>query len=147
MKKSILLLSLLSSLTFADDNTPHITPALVCPPGEICCPVSVTCSFLNGCGSSGNWQVNGSVINYLGVKTFAFNSALLSQYSTKTESYSFAECTYIIGPIGRINLTLTNSNKNLKTQGGEWQFSFEKTTATCQNNNSSLCEFYDGYDK
>ncbi len=145
MRKLLLVLCLSSSYVFAD--VPHITPALVCPQGEICCPQSVTCSFIDGCGNSGQWQINGSVINYQGLKTFNFTNALLTSYNTQNNGYGIAQCQYNIQNVGYITLSVQSNNQMFKVQGNEWQFSFERKNAQCKDINSSSCEFYDGYSK
>lgn len=139
MKKILLALVCICSPVFAD--IPHVNPDTSCGAGQLCCPLSIVCDYLQGCGALPiGWSLAGSPSQFSGLKTFNISRIAASQYSPANDSYLIFDCGYS-SDAGDLGLSPPGGSP-YKLGSDNWTFSFMKQNATCNTpNNPSSCSF------
>ncbi len=146
MKNKLILSLLLTISMHAVADEPHIVPAANCPPGEICCPSELVCSFLEGCGNTGIWEMrfNNDMDEFDGIKHLKINKMyfLPSETMSPGQMPSTPTIACVYGPkpeFSKNDITLDYRQNNLTEAGQAWKFGFMKKTYFCASNDSSDC--------
>ncbi len=126
---SIITALLISYTSYSIAEEPHIIPAPGCPSGEICCPIAVVCSFLEGCGDSGDWSAWGHA-EFEGIRHFVLRK--ISAISIMDGKKNGMMCEYD----GTISL---GGTIKYSMAGSGWVYGFMKKTAECPSGNPLNC--------
>jgi hypothetical protein len=141
--RKILFVGTLLFNSYAVADIPHVVPTSNCAAGEKCCPAALVCSYEQGCGDLGDWQMGPTYLsNFDGVETFPIFSIQATNIIIP-KNYGTITCNYSTSTIqGSITLKAQNSKYLLK--GDNWVYGFMNEYADCMTHNpvnSEACPF------